>query len=757
MRRFRVRPVWVFLALVFMSCGAVHAMTLGVRSDGVQLVSVGDAWRFFRGQSPPSEPAEAWRDPNFDDSQWETGPSGFGYGDNDDATVLDDMRGSYVSVYIRKEFTVASLEHTGALELTIDYDDGFIAYLNGQEVARRTMPAGAATWETLANSSGHEAGTPVTIVLGAAGDWLHVGTNVLAIEGHNATLTSSDLSLIPALRVGSDVLKNGDTYIVTTDAVRLEGQTQAEGAVGVLVLGVPADFSVADGTWQADVNLAPGRNIVAAQALDADANEVDSGSLEIVYVPPANHLTGTLEQDLTLAGAHIIEQTVTVPAGQVLTIEPGSMILFREGARITIHGRLLAEGTEAEPIRFTRALNNGHWLGVQFDQTMEDNCIRHAFLEYARTDDGMVGLQKSRLLLEDVEFDHCDRRRIRTMDSNLIVRRCRFRDMFGPAEAPTTDNMSENIWGSGIPDGGYLTIEENVFGTDKGHNDAIDFDGPASPKPIPHILNNVFLGGADDALDLECDALIEGNLFMNFVRDQYNKASGESNVLSAGAGKNYTMTHNIFVNSQHVAQVKDGAFLTFINNTAVNISREVIYFNIGLPGRAPGRGALVENSIFWNVSEVFEGMADRGMLTVNYSLLPQVWHSWGVGNIDADPLFAQDGYWDPNDTPADANDDFWVAGDYHLQSEAGRWDPVAQQWVADDVTSPCIDAGDDRPDWKNEPWPHGQRINMGAYGGTAEASLSLSTLGFPADPNDDNLSWRSAIIEDRYEVPPAGR
>jgi hypothetical protein len=582
---------------------------------------------------------------------------------------------------------------------------------------------------------------------------------VLAVEGHNAALTSSDLSLIPVLHVGSDVFKNGDMYIVTTDTVGLEGQTHAEGAASVLVLGMPADFSPADGTWHADVNLVPGRNVIAAQAFNADANEVDSGSLEIVYVPLANRLTGTLEQDLTLSGAYIVEQAVTVPAGKILTIEPGTVVLFQEGSRMTIRGRLLAEGAPDEPIRFTRAANNGRWLGLQFDQAMEDNCIRHAFFEYARTDDGMIGLQKSRLLLEHVEFDHCDRRRIRTIDSSLIVRRCRFRDIFGPTEAPTTDNMSENLWGSGIPDGGHLIIEESVFGTNKGHNDAIDFDGPASPKPIPHIRNNIFLGGADDALDLECDALIEGNLFMNFARDRYNKASGEANVISAGAGKHYTMTHNIFVNAQHIAQVKDGSFLTFVNNTAVNISREVIYFNIGLPGRAPGRGALVENSIFWNVSEVFEGMANRDMLKVNYSLLPQAWHSWGVGNIDVDPLFARNGQWDPNGTPADANDDFWVAGDYHLKSQTGRWDPVAQQWVTDDVTSPCIDAGNEGSDWKNEPWPHGQRINMGAYGGTAEASMSLSRLGSSADPNDGSridATPRSAIIEDHAGVLPAG-
>jgi hypothetical protein len=79
--------------------------------------------------------------------------------------------------------------------------------------------------------------------------------------------------------------------------------------------------------------------------------------------------------------------------------------------------------------------------------------------------------------------------------------------------------------------------------------------------------------------------------------------------------------------------------------------------------------------------------------------------NWGAGNIDADPCFA-----DPN------NDD------YHLKSQAGRWDPNSQTWVQDDVTSPCIDASDPMNPIGLEPFPSGGFANIGAYGCTVEGS-----------------------------------
>jgi predicted outer membrane repeat protein len=115
-------------------------------------------------------------------------------------------------------------------------------------------------------------------------------------------------------------------------------------------------------------------------------------------------------------------------------------------------------------------------------------------------------------------------------------------------------------------------------------------------------------------------------------------------------------------------------------------------------------------------------VADQSMIEVAWSNVQGGWP--GEGNMDGDPLFAEPGYWDPNSTPDNRKDDFWVDGDYHLKSQAGRWDPKSQSWVKEDVTSPCIDAGDSNSPVGEEPFPNGGRINMGAYGGTAEASKS---------------------------------
>lgn len=138
------------------------------------------------------------------------------------------------------------------------------------------------------------------------------------------------------------------------------------------------------------------------------------------------------------------------------------------------------------------------------------------------------------------------------------------------------------------------------------------------------------------------------------------------------------------------------------------------------------REPKVSNCIFWGNSSPAIMIRPEGAV-LDYCNVEGGWP--GFGNIDVDPGFVAPGYWELNGTPDDLNDDFWVDGDYRLLSQAGRWDPTSESWVQDDVTSPCIDAGDPNVPIGLEPFPNGGRLNMGAYG--ADTTASKTYFGYP--------------------------
>src|SRR5205814_3155687 len=117
------------------------SLSFSLLADEFSLIRVGQTWSYFKGQSEPSTPAEAWRGLGFDDSHWLKGISGFSYGyaPYDEATVLADMPGNYSAVYFRKKFVLTNLATVKWFVLRADYDHGFVAYLNGTEIARRGL------------------------------------------------------------------------------------------------------------------------------------------------------------------------------------------------------------------------------------------------------------------------------------------------------------------------------------------------------------------------------------------------------------------------------------------------------------------------------------------------------------------------------------------------------------------------------------------------------------------------------------------
>ena len=164
------------------------------QENRVALVDRGAEFSFFKGTEAPPE---NWNGLDFDDGDWDSGPAGFGYGDGDDATVLDDMQENYQSVFIRHRFELADPALAQQMILSVDYDDGFVAYLNGEEIARANMDATEFNSPTIVN---HEAGVVEEFPVENIGV-LREGENILAVQGNNTGLGSSDFSLSPFLDI----------------------------------------------------------------------------------------------------------------------------------------------------------------------------------------------------------------------------------------------------------------------------------------------------------------------------------------------------------------------------------------------------------------------------------------------------------------------------------------------------------------------------------------------------------------------------
>lgn len=214
---------------------------------------------------------------------------------------------------------------------------------------------------------------------------------------------------------------------------------------------------------------------------------------------------------------------------------------------------------------------------------------------------------------------------------------------------------------------------------------------------------------------------------------------------------NYIITNSIF--SGNRAEI--GGSIC-INNSDI----ELINCTFSFSGTSPVSGIALGTDYKWNPSDITLknciiwgegwqiGNEDGSTINISYSNVPQSQTSvydpceaviWGIGNIDEDPLFASEGYWASEGNPNVIAEPYqlsavWIEGDYHLQSQAGRWRPNGSRdrrrttlgtgWVIDDLTSPCIDAGEPNGIIGEEPIPNGGRINMGAYGGTVVASKS---------------------------------
>ena len=152
-------------------------------------------WRYLVADPAGSGPPAGWNTVGFNDAAFSVGRAGFGYGDDDDFT---DVPAGTTAVFIRKTFAIADPTNLKTLVLEVDFDDGFVAYLNGTRTAAANFGQGNPTFASVA-TAGREAGSPQRYDLMPFRGALRSGENVLALVGLNTNSNSSDLSLHPAL------------------------------------------------------------------------------------------------------------------------------------------------------------------------------------------------------------------------------------------------------------------------------------------------------------------------------------------------------------------------------------------------------------------------------------------------------------------------------------------------------------------------------------------------------------------------------
>ena len=168
-------------------------------NPGSELIPFGAIWRYLDNGS---NQGTTWRTVGFDDSTWASGPAELGYGDNDEATRVEDNptpgynagdTNRYATTYFRRTFNVADVNAVVSLDLNVRYDDGVVVYINGQRVAfTASLSAPDPAFNFYLGGTAPPDNSILTATIPAS--VLNQGVNTIAAEIHQQAANSSDIS-----------------------------------------------------------------------------------------------------------------------------------------------------------------------------------------------------------------------------------------------------------------------------------------------------------------------------------------------------------------------------------------------------------------------------------------------------------------------------------------------------------------------------------------------------------------------------------
>jgi hypothetical protein len=160
--------------------------TLGTQNQ--ELVQMGAIWKYFDGAAIP---ASNWNTTAYSDAVWKSGPSQLGYGNKGEKTLIsygNDANAKYTTAYFRKTVSITDLPRKDNFSITMIVDDGAAVYVNGHEVGRHLLAAGALTFNTFSTAANNSD----TVTFSVPSGYLREGDNLIAVEVHQTSLFSSD-------------------------------------------------------------------------------------------------------------------------------------------------------------------------------------------------------------------------------------------------------------------------------------------------------------------------------------------------------------------------------------------------------------------------------------------------------------------------------------------------------------------------------------------------------------------------------------
>jgi hypothetical protein len=540
----------------------------------------------------------------------------------------------------------------------------------------------------------------------------------------------------------------------TSPSVSLAGKANAIRTSEVLVNGQPAAYIAWQAAWSiAAVPLTPGLNRVLVQSLDTNGVEFARANLDIWYDDATlMTVTGALTESTVWTaanGPYLVNSSLNIPAGLTLTIEPGTTVYLGSGANLVVAngGRLLAEGNQFQPIRFSTLPGSaGSWGNLTIDGVVgsPETRIRHAFFE--GNGGTCIEVAGGSIYLDHVSFGTRTHQYLALDGASFLIDSCVF---------PSATTAFELVHGTiGIRADGRGIIQNSLFGTTIGYSDVVDFTGGNRDlnQPILQFINNVFLGSSDDALDLDgTDAWVEGNIFLHVHRngapDSSSAISGGNNNFGGTAGvrtSEITVIRNLFFDCDHVATAKQGNFFTLLNNTIIHTTKAggedtaSGVLNVRDVDPTPttfGAGFYVEGNLMVDAEQLTRNY-DPAQTSVVFSnnFLPFAWNGPGGGNSVADPHL--------NYLPS-------LSQTFFTTWEEAQ---VMWAWFRLQPGSPARAALPDGSD-AGAVVPPGVRLGGGPIGLTASRSAQLSvgplrtgagipTLGFPFGSGYTHYRWR---------------